>query len=190
MSPADLLRIDVRPHTRQKGKFTYLSWTWAWAELLKADPAASFDVQMFGPPEHQSPCCWIGETALVFVSVHAMGKTHMCQLPVMDGANKPIQKPDAFAVNKALMRCLVKAIALHGLGLSIYAGEDLSDDEPVQQPEAPAELLTAAREAAGEGKAAFTAFWKVLDPAERKLLAPNMPEYEAACKQVAAGVPA
>jgi hypothetical protein len=60
----------------------------------------------------------------------------------------------------------------------------------VKPQDAPAELLTAAREAAGEGKTAFTAFWKGLDPTERKLLAPNMLEYEATCKQVAEGVPA
>jgi len=70
-----------------------------------------------------------GETVMVFCAVTAFGKTMQAQLPVMDYRNKAIPNPDAFAVNTAMQRCMVKAIALHGLGLYIYAGEDL----PVQE---------------------------------------------------------
>jgi hypothetical protein len=69
-----------------------------------------------------------GETVMVFCTVNAFGKSMTAQLPVMDYRNKAIPNPDAFAVNTAMQRCLAKAIALHGLGLSLYVGEDLWDD--------------------------------------------------------------
>lgn len=121
---ADLLKLNVNEHTERKNGLTYLSWAWAWAEALKADPAATFTVQMFG----DSPLCRIGKTALVFVTVTMFGKPMTCQLPVMDHRNKAIPDPDAFSVNTAIMRCMTKALALHGIGLYIYAGEDLPPD--------------------------------------------------------------
>ncbi len=66
-----------------------------------------------------------GETMMVFCTVHAFGKSRTAQLPVMDFRNKAIHNPDAFSVNTAMQRCLAKAISLHGLGMYIYAGEDL-----------------------------------------------------------------
>lgn len=125
MTVADLLALNVNEHTEKKNGLTYLSWAWAWAEAIKADPDASFAVQMFG----DSPLCHVGKTALVFVTVRLFGKPMTCQLPVMDHRNKAIPDPDAFAVNTAIMRCMVKALALHGIGLYIYAGEDLPDGE-------------------------------------------------------------
>lgn len=125
MNIADLLKLNVNDHTERKNGLTYLSWAWAWAEALKADPAATFTVQMFG----DSPLCRIGKTALVFVTVTMFGKPMTCQLPVMDHRNKAIPDPDAFSVNTAIMRCMTKALALHGVGLYIYAGEDLPPDE-------------------------------------------------------------
>lgn len=124
MNIADLLKLNVNGHTERKNGLTYLSWAWAWAEALKADPAATFTVQMFG----DSPLCRIGKSAMVFVTVTMFGKPMTCQLPVMDHRNKAIPDPDAFAVNTAIMRCMTKALALHGIGLYIYAGEDLPPD--------------------------------------------------------------
>jgi hypothetical protein len=69
-----------------------------------------------------------GETMMVFCTVTAFGKSMTAQLPVMDYRNKAIPNPDSFAVNTAMQRCLAKAIALHGLGLSLYAGEDIWND--------------------------------------------------------------
>jgi len=66
---------------------------------------------------------------MVYVTVTMFGKPMMCQLPVMDHRNKPITNPDAFAVNTAIMRCMTKGLSLHGLGLYIYAGEDLPEGE-------------------------------------------------------------
>jgi hypothetical protein len=72
---------------------------------------------------------------MVVCTVIAFGKAMTMQLPVMDNRNKAIANPDAFAVNTAMQRCLVKAIALHGLGLYIYAGEDLPMAAPKEAPE-------------------------------------------------------
>ena len=66
---------------------------------------------------------------MVFCTVHAFGKSRTAQLPVMDFKNRAIANPDAFSVNTAMQRCLAKAISLHGLGMYIYAGEDLPQAE-------------------------------------------------------------
>ena len=129
MTIETLLKRNVNEHVEKKMNLSYLSWAWAWAEALKADPGASFKVEMF-----DGKCFMdINGTAMVFVTVTMFGKPMTCQLPVMDYKNKAILKPDAFAVNTAIMRCMTKALSLHGLGLYIYAGEDLpqEDVEPV-----------------------------------------------------------
>jgi hypothetical protein len=120
-----LLGKNVNEHTEKKGNLTYLSWAWAWAEALKADPDASYKIEMFGDKCFMD----INGTAMVFVTVTMFGKAMTCQLPVMDYKNKAIPNPDAFAVNTAIMRCMTKALSLHGLGLYIYAGEDLPEGE-------------------------------------------------------------
>ena len=119
MSYLELRKINVNEHTEKKGKFTYLSWAWAVDQLLQADQMATW--------EYQSPMQF-GETLMVFCSVTAFGKTMTAQLPVLNAQNKAIANPDAFAVNTAMQRCLAKAIALHGIGLYIYAGEDIPDE--------------------------------------------------------------
>ena len=120
-----LLSKNVNEHTEKKGSLTYLSWAWAWAEALKSDPDATYKIEMF-----DGKCFMeINGTAMVFVTVTMFGKPMTCQLPVMDYKNKAIINPDAFAVNTAIMRCMTKALSLHGLGLYIYAGEDLPEGE-------------------------------------------------------------
>lgn len=120
-----LLATNVNNHTEKKNNLTYLSWAWAWAEALKADSSATYKVEMFGDKCFMD----INGTAMVFVTVTMFGKPMTCQLPVMDYRNKAIPNPDAFAVNTAIMRCMTKALSLHGLGLYIYAGEDLPEGE-------------------------------------------------------------
>lgn len=132
--------INVNSHTEKKNGLTYLSWAWAVDQLLRVDPNAfwSYDEpRMFG------------DTMMVFCTVHALGKSMTAQLPVMDHRNRPIPNPDAFAVNTAMQRCLAKAIALHGLGLYIYAGEDLpyEEEKPKIEPKATAEQIQAAKAA-------------------------------------------
>ena len=120
----DLLKLNVNEHTEKKGNLTYLSWAWAWDLALKADEQATYKVEMFGDKCYMD----INGTAMVFVTVTIFGKSMTCQLPVMDYKNKAITNPDAFAINTSIMRCMTKALSLHGLGLYIYSGEDLPED--------------------------------------------------------------
>jgi hypothetical protein len=136
MSIEKLLKTNVNEHIEKKNNLSYLSWAWAWAEALKADPSATYQIALFD--EHGAdgrkrtvPYMNINDTAMVMVTVTIFGKAMTCQLPVMDHRNKAIPNPDAFAVNTAHMRCMTKALSLHGLGLYIYAGEDLPEEGPV-----------------------------------------------------------
>ncbi len=115
-----LRAIDVSGRIEKKNGLSYLSWAWAVDQLLLKDPAATWT--------YTEPMRF-GDTLMVFCTVTAFGKSMTAQLPVMDHRNKAIPNPDAFAVNTAMQRALVKAIALHGIGLYIYAGEDLPDGE-------------------------------------------------------------
>ena len=115
----NLAQINVNDHVEKKANLAYLSWAWAVDQLMRADPAANWE---FGEPR------MFGESMMVYCTVTAFGKPITMHLPVMDHRNQAIKNPDAFAVNKNMMRCLVKAIACHGLGLYIYAGEDLPEN--------------------------------------------------------------
>lgn len=117
---AMLAKINVNDKVEKKNNLSYLSWAWACDQLLRADPAATW--------EYREPVRW-NDTVMVFCTVTAFGKAMTAQLPVMDHRNKAIPNPDAFQVNTAMQRALAKAIALHGLGLYIYAGEDLPLEE-------------------------------------------------------------
>jgi len=123
---SELRLINVNEHTEKKGRFTYLSWTWAVDQLLQNDPTATWT---FGDP------VYFNESVMVFCTVTAMGKSMTCQMPVIDSRNKAIPNPNAMDVNTAMMRCLVKTISLFGIGLYIYAGEDLPDEEVVDLTE-------------------------------------------------------
>ncbi len=115
----NLAQINVNDHVEKKANLAYLSWAWAVDQLMRADPAANWE---FGEPR------MFGESMMVYCTVTAFGKPITMHLPVMDHRNQAIKNPDAFAVNKNMMRCLVKAIACYGLGLYIYAGEDLPEN--------------------------------------------------------------
>jgi hypothetical protein len=121
----ELSKINVNQHTEKKNGLTYLSWAWAVSQLLEQDPTATWS---YGEPVK------FGDTLMVFCTVTAFGKSMTSQLPVIDFRNKAIPNPDAMAVNTAMQRCLAKAIALHGIGLYIYAGEDLPEEDKVQAP--------------------------------------------------------
>lgn len=148
----ELYSINVNDKTEQKNGLTYLSWAYAWAEFKKHCPDATYEIVKFdGAPyfydENLGYMC--------YTRVTANGQTHEMWLPVMDGANKAmkahpytytvksynkviektVQPATMFDVNKTIMRCLTKNLAMFGLGLYIYAGEDL--------PEQVAELMTA-----------------------------------------------
>ena len=170
---SELLKINVNGHTERKGNLTYLSWAWAWAEVLKIDPSARWTAHEWD----NSPVMVLRNgTAMVKVSVEIKGDIKTCILPVMDNRNKAIVDPDAFAVNTAIMRCLAKAIAMHGLGLYIYAGEDLPEAEKAEpNPEVLAQIAAAA------DPAALLALFKSLDAATR---ATHMDAFSARKKEL------
>jgi hypothetical protein len=127
-----MLNINVNQHTEKKNGLTYLSWAWAWAEALKVDPEATWEAIEYPQPDGTlAPAMYLGNgTAMVKTVVTVKGIKRSCMLPVMDHRNKAIPQPDAFAVNTAIMRCMTKALSMHGLGLYIYAGEDLPEAPP------------------------------------------------------------
>jgi hypothetical protein len=128
----EFLKIDVSGRTEKKGKLTYLSWAWAWTVVLENDPDATWDVATYNSDEGYTPCMYMRDgTAMVKVNVTIKERTKTAVLPVMNHKNQAIENPNSFQINTAIMRCLAKAISMHGIGLSIYAGEDLPpDDKP------------------------------------------------------------
>lgn len=146
--------VNVNEHTETKDtgkvKLTYLSWAWAWSEVKKRFPDASYEIIKF----NGLPYVYDEKTGyMVYTTVTIDGITHEMWLPVMDGNNRAmmaepyqvkfkngtavtVQQATMFDVNKAIMRCLTKNLAMFGLGLYIYAGEDLPEasDEVISQP--------------------------------------------------------
>jgi len=116
----ELRSIDVSKFVEKKGGLSYLSWTYAVDMLLLSDPMATWDFL---------PFIVINETILVRVDVHALGKRITMQLACMDNRNNAVKNPDARKISDTQMRCLVKAIACFGIGLYVYAGEDLPPQE-------------------------------------------------------------
>lgn len=116
MQYKELRQINVSQHIEKKNGLSYLSWSWALDQLLQLDDSATW--------EYLEPKKF-GDSMMVFCKVTAFGKSRTAQLPVMDFRNQAIPNPNAYQVNTAMQRCLAKAISLHGIGLYIYAGEDL-----------------------------------------------------------------
>ena len=120
-----LSKIDVSEHTEKKGNYTYLSLAWAVIVLLEEFPKATWQIHTFVDNGIESPYMRTNAGCFVQVSVE-IDKVIRTQVhPVLDHMNKTVDEPNAFQVNTSIQRCLAKAIALHGLGLYIYAGEDL-----------------------------------------------------------------
>jgi hypothetical protein len=128
-----LNNINVNGKTEQKNGLTYLSWAWAWGEVKKIYPDATYTIY-----ENADGCFYHsdGRTCWVKTGVTVNGIEHIEYLPVMDYKNKsiPVENVTSFDVNKAIQRSLTKAVARHGLGLYIYAGEDLPEAEAEEQP--------------------------------------------------------
>ena len=156
MTFKEINQIDVSEHTEQKMNLTYLSWAWAHKEMKNIDENAEIKIHEFADTDALIELASKGveitpqlaETitanykkdkagAYVKVSVTLNERTETEYLPVMDFKNKAMTNPDAMAINKAHKRCFVKALALHGLGLYIYAGEDLPE-----RPEVKVEYIT------------------------------------------------
>lgn len=171
----ELLRLNVNDKIEKKTngnkELSYLSWSYAWAEAKKRFPDMSYTIWK---DENHLPYVYDPNTGyMVFTSVTIDGITHEMWLPVMDSHNAAMKKEpykvktkyseydvaaaDMFDINKTIMRCLVKNLAMFGLGLYIYAGEDLPEGEeepqrpvqqadPVEEAKARAELMKLIRE--------------------------------------------
>ena len=127
-----LNEVNVNEHTETKGnaQLKYLSWAWAWAEVKKRYPNATYTIyETTNPNGYVCNYFTDGRTCWVKTGVTIEGIEHIEELPVMDYNNKSIllSNVSSFDVNKAIQRSLTKAVARHGLGLYIYAGEDLPD---------------------------------------------------------------
>lgn len=129
----ELNKINVNDKTEKKNGLTYLSWAWAWGEVKKLHPDAAYTI-------YENADGWLyhtdGRTCWVKTGVTVNGIEHIEYLPVMDFKNKsiPFEQVTSFDVNKAIQRSLTKAVARHGLGLYIYAGEDLPEEEKEPEP--------------------------------------------------------
>lgn len=142
MNPFETLnKIDCSEHVEQKNGLSYLSWAWAWTKLKKLYPGSFYTVYenaegLFYHTDGKT--CWV-KTGVTLVDEDGKALEHIEFLPVMDFKNRsiPVESVTSFDVNKAIQRSLTKAVARHGLGLYIYAGEDLPEDaeqKPKEQP--------------------------------------------------------
>ena len=156
----ELSKINVNEHTENKNGLTYLSWVWAWSEIKKKCPNATYEIEKF---ENNLPYTYDENTGyMVFTKVTIDNQTYEMWLPVMDGNNKAmlnhpytyqvkeyengkwtggykeksVESATMFDINKTIMRCLVKNIAMFGLGIYIYAGEDLPEGYEITKEEA------------------------------------------------------
>lgn len=135
-----LSKINVSGKTEKKNGLTYLSWAYAWAEVKKLYPNATYKVYeretQWGPVNYFTD----GKTAWVKVGVTIEGLEHVEMLPVMNYKNQsiPLDKVTSCDVNKTIQRAITKAIGRQGMALYIYAGEDLPECESQSQPAQPA----------------------------------------------------
>ena len=119
-----LKEVDISKLAEKKGKFDYLSWAHAVREMLKVFPEATWEVHEYdGMPYMQTTT---GYYVKVSVTIDGISRTQIH--PVLDNKNQTIDTPNAFQINTSIQRCLAKAIALHGLGLVLFAGEDLPNN--------------------------------------------------------------
>lgn len=153
----DLFHLDITGKVEKKQGLSYLSWSWAWAEVKKRYPDAKYKIERFG--ENKKPYLFDSDLGyMVFTTVTINDLTHEMWLPVMNGANKAmknvsyeyqvikwtkgkrdgyetrtVEPATMFDINTTIMRCLVKNLAMHGIGLHLYAGEDLPEAPPVSK---------------------------------------------------------
>ncbi len=152
---SELNKIDVNDKIEKKNGLSYLSWAYAWGELKKRYPDSTYTIyeNAQGFNYHTD-----GRTAWVKTGVTVNGIEHIEYLPVMDYRNNsiPVDKLTSFDVNKAIQRSLTKAVARHGLGLYIYAGEDLPEDTvKAETPKEPKASKTAAKDPVADARAAY-----------------------------------
>lgn len=188
-----LNNINVNGHTESKNGLTYLSWAWAWGEFKKVYPDATYTIEKF----NGLPYVYDENTGyMVYTNVTVGDLTHEMWLPVMDGANKAmkakpytytvtrygkteektVQGATMFDINKTIMRCLTKNLAMFGLGLYIYAGEDLPEEEKAVITDKEVEVLKAMCKRKGLASTGYNG---------KKFEILTNAEYVQACKQLA-----
>jgi len=126
-----LSALDVSKHVEEKGNLSYLSWAWAWGTLMNIYPESSY--------EFDEPVFYDNGSCEVWVTITVDGMSRKMWLPVMDFRNNSVPNPSSRQISDTRMRCLVKCLAMFGLGFSLYAGEDLPDPEKDKEvlPEVP-----------------------------------------------------
>ena len=147
--------LDVSKYIEKKGQFSYLSWAWAVDTLLQHDESSTW--------AYSDPLTLPDGSMMVFCTVKAFGKEMTAQLPVLDFKNQAIKNPNTMQLNTAMQRCLAKAIALYGIGLYIYQGEDLPEGDVLER-------ITNIFNEQGIDEA--RKYFNTLDGADRKLVTP------------------
>ena len=152
---ADLRKLDVSKYTEKKGKFTYLSWAWAVDTLLQRCESATWT--------YADPLTLPDGSMMVFCTVKAFGKEMTAQLPVLDFKNQAIKNPNTMQLNTAMQRCLAKGIALFGIGMFVFQGEDFPVNDVLEH-------IENIHKEQGINKA--RQYFNGLDEADRKLCTP------------------
>jgi hypothetical protein len=129
-----LSAVSVKDKVEKKGRFDYLSWAWAWHMLKTSYPDAQRIV--YESTEHGMPYFNDGKFANVKVGIVVNGQEHIDYLPITDNSNRsvPYTKITSFDINNSIQRSTAKAIAMHGLGLSLWIGEDTSKNWATEPP--------------------------------------------------------
>ena len=159
-----LSSINVNTKVEKKNGFSYLSWAWAWQVLMENFPESTYTIHE--EKYFSDGTCEVGVTVTITENENSLSR--FMWLPVIDYRNEPIKNPNAFAISKNKMRCLVKCLAMFGLGAYIYAGEDLPESEkpkPKSYTDFKHELNSA--ETFEELKQVFAEAWKTLCEEEK-----------------------
>jgi hypothetical protein len=162
---ADLSAINVNDHVQKKGNLSYLSWTWAWSTLMAKYPESYYVFQ-----DHSEADGSVMVECVLTIHEGEEVATRTMWLPVMDHKNKAINNPNARDISDARMRCLVKCLAMFGLGFYIYAGEDIPSAEKEEQSQpidkAQAQQLNEMIDYSGTDASRFLSFYKIKSVSE------------------------
>lgn len=157
---ADLSAINVNDHVQKKGNLSYLSWTWAWSTLMAKYPESYYVFQ-----DHSEADGSVMVECVLTIHEGEEVATRTMWLPVMDHKNRAINNPNARDISDARMRCLVKCMAMFGLGFYIYAGEDIPSAEREEQSQpidkAQAQQLNEMIDYSGTDASRFLTFYKI-----------------------------
>ena len=188
---ADLSAINVNDHIQKKGNLSYLSWAWAWSTLMSKYPESYYVFQ-----DNRIENGTVMVECVLTIHEGEEVATRTMWLPVMDHRNKAIVDPDTRDISDARMRCLVKCLAMFGLGFYIYAGEDIpsTEKEALDQPidQAQAQRLNEMLDYSGADIEKFLSFYKIASVAELpkshheqayNMLAKKIADMEAATAQ-------